>query len=183
MNEFERFSGPAGDTLISITRDGAISQTCGKLPIRRYHSRITLNTAQILTLNSAPVLVVPGVPGYIIDAKAFYMRYNYGGVIFNPNVNDDFVFYIGQTPYISQNPSPVTGFVDQTVSMSVWMKGWWYNDGANLVTQTATPVSNISGSGLYFTQYRSNTAFPNGADWTQGNGNMIVFTEYQLIPA
>lgn len=139
-------------------------------------ARISLTAAQILSLNSAPVELLAGTAGSIIIVYSLYIRLFHGTTPFNPQATDFLVYYLGNTnnTTLTNFQTKATGFVDQTQDMSSWQSPYMGEGGG------ADLTADIKGSGLWLTQCTDNS-FPSGANWTQGNGTMLVLIEYAIV--
>jgi hypothetical protein len=82
----------------------------------------------------------------------------------------------------SNNPTvqaiQATGFVDQSVDMSAWgIPGLFFG----IVGGNSFPLSTYVGQGLSVLQYNINSPYPQGANWTQGNGTLAIFVKYTYV--
>lgn len=142
-----------------------------------YNSKTILSSAQLLLLNSNPVQLVSGIAGHVPNVQSVYYRYLAGVTPYNPNALDRIGVYItGTTINGLYTNYSATGWVDQSVDMSVWDTPSFSGNGV----YTAVPLSNVTGQGISITQFRSGS-FPTGANWTQGNGQLVVFLRYEFI--
>lgn len=154
---------------------------------------VVIPAAQVRSLHSAPIQLVPGSAGNLFNLYSLYLRYVYGTVAFNPVANDVLVAYTGDGtaagslmtyPGIDFN---AVGCVDQTVDMTGYLDAW-FGQTASSPDPVARPAASLVGAGLYLTQFRTAgglyTTFPSGgADWTQGDGELIVRVEYSYLLA
>lgn len=140
--------------------------------------KVVLSASQLLTLNSDPVLLVPGKTGCVIELSSVYYRYLHGSTPFNPGDTDMIALTFG--PVSSGNvvvvPAPASGFIDQSVDQSAWSNPNW----TGIVAYPAFPISGYVGGGISLTQY-AGVSFPEGTDWTQGNGQLAVFLTYAYL--
>jgi hypothetical protein len=142
----------------------------------------TINSTQCKALATAPVLIAPGVAGCIVDIKSLLVRYNPGSTPFNPNwngsSNDVFQPFSGNISsgnvFINYTASGCAGMVDQTTAQICYEGNWWV--GGN-------PLSDVEGYGIYLCQYDTNSGFPIGTNWTQGNGSLTVICRVAYIVA
>ena len=148
-----------------------------------YTAVVSLTAAQIKTLHTTPVIVAPGKAGCIIDVKSMVIVYHYGGTPFNPSSNDAVCFITGTLPnafvgYAGDTIQAV-GFCDQTTDQFVQSPPWWTSP-----VTPAIPLSDVIGSGISIWQYAEfSTGWPNGANWSAGNGTFTVYVTYSYIVA
>ena len=153
---------------------------------------VTVSAAEILGMNTNPVLLLAGVAGAVINLESLLLIYSYNSVAFNPGSDDQVIVFMGaadgSNTALSQDASgtPAQGFVDQTVPTVSWQITWMQTDspnnaGGNVNGGILSTV--LRGSGVYLTQFNSSDGFPNGANWTQGNGEITVLLRYSLIKA
>ena len=148
-----------------------------------YTAVVSLTAAQIKTLHTTPVIVAPGKAGCIIDVKSMVIVYHHGSTPFNPSVNDDVCIITGTLPnafvgYPSGTIQAV-GFCDQTTDQFVQSPPWWTSP-----VTPAIPLSDVIGSGISIWQYAEfSTGWPNGANWSAGNGTFTVYVTYSYIVA
>ena len=142
--------------------------------------KTVLTSAQILSLNSAPVGLIPGRTGCIIEISSVYYRYLHGGTAFNPGASDAIALVFGSVAVgnVTVNQIVASGFVDQTADQSAWGIAGWTSPLANTPT---FPLSSYIGQGVSITQYNTDDAFPTGANWTRGNGELAVFISYSHL--
>jgi hypothetical protein len=141
--------------------------------------KVVLTSTQILAMHTSPVALVPGRTGCIIDVNSIYYRYLHGGTPFNPAGDDSIFLTEGSVTAGLVSGFIATGFVDQSVDMSTWAEspvgGFASGEGGNAATLSA-----ILGAGLFFTQ-TSESNPSQGANWTQGNGQIAVFVKYAYV--
>jgi len=189
---FENYKDSQGNLLISFNRDGSISQSDGQKMITRNSSVVTVPASKILTMFTAPVLLVSGLANNIIMCTHCLITYNFVSTAFNPGASDVISFVTGGTTLLSfdallggiRNIAAV-GFVDQTQSMFAEMDNSIYgSDGTSAATVPASPLSGISGGGLYVVQYNNSGShtYPTGANWTLGNSTLTFYLEYCYVP-
>jgi hypothetical protein len=142
--------------------------------------KTVLSAAQILTLHSAPVLLVPGVSNCVIDLNSVYFRYMHGTVQYNPAGTDAVYVVNGVVPNVLAyfGGLEATGFVDQSVDISMWNSGLCGQPVSPSLSAIAT--SYIVGQGLYLYQGTLGN-IASGANWTQGNGTLAVFLKYAYV--
>jgi hypothetical protein len=148
--------------------------------------KVVLTASQLLTLHTSPVLLVAGVAGTIIDVNSIYYRYLHGTTVFNPASTDGVMVVNGIMPNVLSEAGYLfaTGFLDQSVDMSAWgnpMAGSPANTSNFFIS--GVPLSYFVGQGLYL--YQGNVSSPSvwgqGANWTQGNGELAVFLKYAFL--
>ena len=155
-----------------------------------YHeSKTILTPSQLLSLNTVPIQLIPGQPNCVIELLSIYMRFLHSTVAYNPNADGGDTFYLYQG-----TPSPNTclyggfisasGFVDQSVDMAAWgIPSTFEVPLPSTENGFAVPFSDVVGSGGYLIQADENDVFPNGANWTTGNGSLAVFLRWAYIEA
>jgi hypothetical protein len=156
-----------------------------------YTKFVTVTATQIKAMNTAPVTIVSGVAGQVINVESLLVIYNYNSVAFNPQADDLVVVFLGaadgSNTAMTQDGvgTDATGFVDQTESMASWQANWpETNSPSNDAGTDGGILSTVlRGSGLYLTQYNITDGFPTGANWTSGDGTLLVFVRYSLIEA
>ena len=133
--------------------------------------KVVLTATQILSMHTNPVLLIAGVSECVIDINSIYFRYLHGSTPFNPAESDVIYVANGVVPdvLIPFDTTIATGFVDQTVDMSVW----------NSSLAGAVPLSYILGKGIYL--YQGTGTGGSGSNWTQGNGELAVFIKYAYV--
>ncbi len=147
-------------------------------------NKTVLTAAQILTLSSAPVLLIPGKAGCLIELNSVYFRYLHGSVPFNPAASDVLMMFTGASDAACLNPINgviATGFVDQSVDMAAWMAPTLSEANNSNSATGARPLSDVLGQGLYLFQFDSSGIFPAGANWTLGNGSLVVFLRWSYM--
>ena len=143
---------------------------------------ITLTPAQIKSLIASPTLLVAGKAGQIINLLACFMLFNPGGTAFGTLATGDAISPViggtGSNALLSNDGSGVlaTGFIDQAVPMGIWLDPFWVN------TATPTPAA-LRGASMFLTQFNQSGGFPNGTDWTIGNGTLTVVVRYSFLRA
>ncbi len=142
---------------------------------------LVLTPAQIKSLISSPTLLVAGKANQIINLHSCFMLFNPGGIPFGTLVAGDAITPVigtGSNAIISNDGSGViaTGFIDQTVPMGIWLDPFWVN------TATPTPAA-LRGASMFLTQFNQTSGFPNGTDWTTGNGTLTVVVRYSFLRA
>ena len=148
----------------------------------QFTKTVTLTPAQIKSLISSPTLLVAGEANQIISLLSCFMLFNPGGTPFGTLVAGDAISPViggtGANAILSNNGSGVlaTGFIDQAVPMGIWLNPFWVN------TATPTPTA-LRGASMFLTQFNQSSGFPNGLDWTLGNGTLTVFVRYSFIRA
>ena len=109
------------------------------------------------------------------------MLFNPGEIPFGILVAGDAITPVigtGSNAIISNDGSGViaTGFIDQTVPMGIWLDPFWVN------TAIPTPAA-LRGASMFLTQFNQSGGFPNGTDWTIGNGTLTVVVRYSFLRA
>lgn len=184
---FENYTD-SGRTLVSINRDGTISHSNGQLPVIHGFKTIHITTAQILNMATSPVSLLPGIPGYLVDIRGCFLRYNFGGTAFNA-VAGDFLSLLtgingpGGSGMVSY-PGGITasGLVNKTVDSGAFMDSWWgggFYNGANHGFNA--PLASIIGKGASLFQYNSGHFFTFNNNWTLGNGSLDVYLDYEYL--
>ena len=139
---------------------------------------VVVTAAQIKQLNTTPIEIVPGKSGSVIDLKSVFFVYNFNTTAFGTiDPNDTLVLVNGIPPNCFNNATlpNVTGFLDQTESMGQWDFSIWYAPGASV------PPSDLLGKNVSLFQYNLNTGWPNGTNWTTGDGTLTIFVRYTYI--
>ena len=147
-----------------------------------FENKQVISTAQILNLNSVPVLIIPGQAGCVIDMISIYFRYIAGTTPFNPGISDLIQLFSGSpeaNALLNFSSVVTTGFIDQSTDQSAW--GAATLTGINLTTPQAVPLSSVEGQGVYLTQWNSSDSFPTGANWSTGNGSLVVFCSWSYL--
>ena|SRR5271166_1982646 len=145
----------------------------------QFTKTVTLTPAQIKSLISSPTLLVAGKANQIISLLSCFLLFNPGGTPFGTLVVGDAISPVigtGTNAILSNDTLGViaTGFIDQTVPMGTWLNPFWTN------TDTPTPTA-LKGASMFLTQFNQNLGFPNGLDWTTGNGTLTIFIRYSFI--
>ena len=130
-------------------------------------------------MHTNPVLLIAGVSECVIDINSIYFRYLHGSTPFNPAESDVIYVANGVVPdvLIPFDTTIATGFVDQTVDMSVWISSL---AGTLTAPPGVVPLSYILGKGIYLYQGTEDTG-GSGSNWTQGNGELAVFIKYAYV--
>lgn len=153
-----------------------------------YFATIDIPASQVLTLQTTPVLLVPGEALYLMNVNNAVVKYVAGSTPFNPATYDALVIYTGDgTTLGSLKLYPgaqclAKGFLDQAVNHTTYFDAWMGDNGSNANGGPA-PASSIVGIGLYLSQFNSQSTFPSGSNWTQGNGSLVVEIEYSYLLA
>lgn len=141
---------------------------------------ITLTPAQIKSLIASPTLLVAGEAGQIINLLACFMLFSPGGTAFGTLTTGDAISPViggtGSNAILSNDGEGVlaTGFIDQAIPMGIWLTPFWAN------TQSPTPAA-LRGASMFLTQFNKSSGFPNGTDWTTGNGTLTIFVRYAFL--
>jgi hypothetical protein len=108
--------------------------------------------------------------------------YHAGSHAYVTSGSDLFAPFTGILPHVFDSVANLaSGFVDQTTDQMMFIENWWSVGDAN---SEAIPLSDVIGSGIYLWQYNpTGPGFPNGANWTTGNGTLTVYIEYSYIVA
>ena len=145
---------------------------------------VAVTSTQIKSMFTNPVLLVPGKTGCIVDLKSSWLVYHKGTIVYNPGAQDGLVFITGVLPNAFLNYVgdivQAQGFCDQTTDQIIESPGWWISDASH---QNSNPLSDVIGSGIYLWQYNALGTYPNGANWTLGNGTFTAYLEYAYIVA
>jgi hypothetical protein len=146
---------------------------------------VAVPTANVLTLHSAPFQLVAGTGGNLFNLNSVYIKYVAGATPFTVNANDVLTVYTGSGTVLSAYPGTLfnaAGFVDQAANRGGFFDGWFTGIDVQANVNNSAPASSIVGAGLYLTQFTSGS-FPAGADWTNGNGSLLVTVEYSYLLA